>query len=408
MSCGTGGNCSYNIGGQIIYESNRRGVGSVKVKGPSGAPTISNNDGFYELTGQPRTSLPCSISVSKDSGDVRTGVSAFDASLILRNVVGLNLFNSFQSQIKCADVNTNLLITAYDAALILRFVVGIDDVTRIGHWIFTPVTRGLPKLLEHTRGINFEAALVGDVSGNWNDANSEMPKSSSNSVYLSYGTEIDTVSVKNDSLLREISRVRFAANNVYGIYSGEFSVAFDTTRYNINSVTPSAGLNGFTCAHNTRDGQIKIAFAGTSPIAGNESLFDIELIAKAGRTIEDNPVLTVSGVRFNEATVNAIRSEKRDVYGKGSNSIVVEPNPFNPTTTISYDLQRRSNVKLSVFDVSGREIVTLVSGKVNGGNRSVVWNGSDKYGNSVGGGVYFATLVVEGKKSAVVKMLLMK
>ena len=51
----------------------------------------------------------------------------------------------------------------------------------------------------------------------------------------------------------------------------------------------------------------------------------------------------------------------------------VSPNPFNPTTTITFALKDRSFARLSVYDVLGREVATLVNGELSAGNHSVVF-----------------------------------
>ncbi|UCG50806.1 MAG: T9SS type A sorting domain-containing protein [Candidatus Latescibacterota bacterium] len=73
------------------------------------------------------------------------------------------------------------------------------------------------------------------------------------------------------------------------------------------------------------------------------------------------------------------------------------PNPFNPTTTIRFDLPPGGGpVKLQVFDVTGRLIRTLVDGFETGGIRSVRWNGTDAKGNGVVSGLYFYRLEASG------------
>ncbi|MCF7807309.1 MAG: T9SS type A sorting domain-containing protein [Candidatus Marinimicrobia bacterium] len=74
--------------------------------------------------------------------------------------------------------------------------------------------------------------------------------------------------------------------------------------------------------------------------------------------------------------------------------VVIEnyPNPFNPTTTISYDLPEYTHVTLTIYDVTGREVVTLQDVERSAGYYEVQWNGTDARGNQVSTGVYFAQL----------------
>jgi PKD repeat protein len=65
------------------------------------------------------------------------------------------------------------------------------------------------------------------------------------------------------------------------------------------------------------------------------------------------------------------------------------PNPFNPTTTIRYQLQRRGLVQLAVYDLLGRLIRTLVNDEQLTGSHSVVWDGTNQSRQRVSSGVYF-------------------
>ncbi len=87
------------------------------------------------------------------------------------------------------------------------------------------------------------------------------------------------------------------------------------------------------------------------------------------------------------------------------------PNPFNPETSIKYGLPEPAQVKITIYDVNGRLIRTLVSGQKSAGNHSAIWNGRDEIGRKVVSGVYFYHFKAIGVKqsfSQTNKMILMK
>lgn len=74
------------------------------------------------------------------------------------------------------------------------------------------------------------------------------------------------------------------------------------------------------------------------------------------------------------------------------------PNPFNPTTSISYSLPTGGTVSLAVYDVAGRLVRVLVRGAwQQPGRYDVVWHGRDGAGHQVGSGVYLCRLEVDGQ-----------
>jgi len=84
------------------------------------------------------------------------------------------------------------------------------------------------------------------------------------------------------------------------------------------------------------------------------------------------------------------------------------PNPFNPTTTISFSIPEESKVELSFFNIRGQKVRTLAKNSYHKGKHSVVWNGKNSAGKSVSSGVYFYKLSVNGATSQVRKCILLK
>lgn len=73
------------------------------------------------------------------------------------------------------------------------------------------------------------------------------------------------------------------------------------------------------------------------------------------------------------------------------------PNPFNPATSIRYDVPERGGVvTLRIYEVGGRLVRTLLDGPQTVGQKTVVWNGRDDQGRSVASGVYFCRLRAPG------------
>ncbi len=83
------------------------------------------------------------------------------------------------------------------------------------------------------------------------------------------------------------------------------------------------------------------------------------------------------------------------------------PNPFNPETTIRYSLARESLAKLTVYNILGQEIVTLVNDRQSAGAHEAVWSGQDARGRDVSSGLYFYRLEA-GDFAETRKMVLMR
>ncbi|MBN2620760.1 T9SS type A sorting domain-containing protein [candidate division WOR-3 bacterium] len=76
-------------------------------------------------------------------------------------------------------------------------------------------------------------------------------------------------------------------------------------------------------------------------------------------------------------------------------ALVCHPNPTNGAMTIQYTMSRPLHADLSIYDVQGRKIVTLVNEQRSTGSRSVTWYGEDEHGAPVPAGIYFCKLVTD-------------
>lgn len=83
------------------------------------------------------------------------------------------------------------------------------------------------------------------------------------------------------------------------------------------------------------------------------------------------------------------------------------PNPFNPATTIEYNLVWRAHVNLTVYNVLGQQVVVLVDGDRPAGSHRAYWDGTGSDGKAAASGIYFYRLV-SGENRATRKMVLVK
>jgi hypothetical protein len=87
------------------------------------------------------------------------------------------------------------------------------------------------------------------------------------------------------------------------------------------------------------------------------------------------------------------------------------PNPFNPSTTISFSIEQNEQnqqVELSIFNIKGQKVKTLIDAVVSATEISCTWNGKDENGKRVSSGEYLARLTINGEEKAVRKMMVVK
>ena len=71
------------------------------------------------------------------------------------------------------------------------------------------------------------------------------------------------------------------------------------------------------------------------------------------------------------------------------------PNPFNPETTISFELFSNSNIDLAIYNMVGQRVATLMNGFQENGSYDVQWSGTDSNGTELASGIYMVKLVTD-------------
>jgi len=226
---------------------------------------------------------------------------------------------------------------------------------------------------------------------------------------------------------------------VVGVTAGDFmTVKFDGATGDFLWLSIYAGPQGWydvaTCVTVRADGEIlvsgfsdgtgtswDVATLGLEPGFG-ESNWSVRYDGDDSLTDEakdifmtDQGVLLVTGYCYGNTTSmdQLVLSYEHDPNTgvAGPPAIVVAlsaaPNPFNPATTLSFDLPDAASVELAVFDVAGRRVATLLDGFVAAGVQSVRWSGRSDDGFLLPSGTYFARLDA-GRVSSTRKIVLAK
>jgi hypothetical protein len=239
-----------------------------------------------------------------------------------------------------ADVSGNGQVTAFDAALILQFVAGIIE--------SFPAEEG------------GKVGLIATGDPAWGD-------------------------VSFDEVQRLLNVPITLTGDVNNVYSVEFTANVDVELLNFRQVTGALPKDWqVSYSFDKERGQLKLAAAGATPLK------DAGVIANA--TFEQldansKPVFRAEGFVNENATMalaELIAEQLPTKFDLNDNY----PNPFNPSTTISFDLPEKAKVVLEVYDVAGRLVQMLVNQEREAGRYTIQWDGRNAAGSQVASGLY--------------------
>ena len=102
-----------------------------------------------------------------------------------------------------------------------------------------------------------------------------------------------------------------------------------------------------------------------------------------------------------------LSSEFANILPIKSNRIYIYPNPFNPSTTIIFEIDKPGYIDVNIYNIKGQQIRQLLNSNVQKGLHNVIWNGKNESGTTVSSGQYFVNLKQNGN-SVTTKILLQK
>ena len=299
-------------------------------------------------------------------GDVsfNSSVQAYDATIILRHVVGLETLDSLQLEV--GDVSLDLTISALDASYVLQYVVGlIDDLP------FLPIQTQIS-----TGDLTMED--MGAVPGMTIDI---------------------PIHISNDQ-------------NIQGLMG---TLNYDPAMLSLDTLIFSDYLDGYLVEYNEiNPGEVIVAASGNNPNAQSGLLANVNFEVLEGFT--DETTVSITNVRLNEQEPVEVSTEMTISYVLGIDDAAIPdvyalhqnyPNPFNPITRINYDLPEDALVNITIYDMMGRQVKTLINSEQSAGYRTIRWNGTNYLGQTVSAGLYMY-VIQAGAYRKTRKMVLLK
>jgi len=291
----------YSVTGLVSYWNKEIPVSGtiLTLSGVRQYTVISGTDGIFTFPGAVIDSYE--LVPEKSTGE--NGITAFDASFVLRHDVGLITLSG--NQALAADVNSNGEITAMDAAYVLQKSAGLIGLPFPGSgvaWKFEPASRNIPELTGNVTGQDFTAILLGDVSGNWSDPGEGLREDPSEINAGSATLTIPAVTTIPGGSIDvpinlEISDAQLLGANI--------TFTFDPIHVSVSNVRIGSAAIGWTLVSNLNEpGVVRIAMAGVNPIAENGQLVQFTVTALGEEGSQSDLTFTMG--ELNEGAIMSI------------------------------------------------------------------------------------------------------
>lgn len=194
--------------------------------------------------------------------------------------------------------------------------------------------------------------------------------------------------VNQDEAGTPVTSFASVSNNKFTVGQGNYGVVTDAFSLHLLRQTP-AGWTGEDCGADT-------------------SFIESAIFTRVNDVFNWFGVPTGSAILKDPASIIVGVDESEPVAGIRTALFQNTPNPFNPRTTVRYQLGTKSHVTLGIFDVTGRLVRTLVDKAQVAGEYTIAWDGSTDAGEAVSSGVYWARMNTADGFEASTKMVVLK
>jgi hypothetical protein len=231
-----------------------------------------------------------------------------------------------------------------------------------------------------------------------------------------------SLSLGSDKVLAgQTITVNVAVDKAASLKGFGFDLSYDTDKFEFVEAAPASedllkaggAETPVFLNHQNGPGEISIANAivDGSPVTGTGDV--VSLTFRVLTEFEDNARFEIAnGVVFDGSQLSnpVVALGSLNVESTPTEFALLQnfPNPFNPETTIKYNVAKGGNVSLRIYNVVGQVVKTLVAEQQSAGRYTVRWNGTDDRGVSVSSGIYFYQITSGSDFQDVKKLMLLK
>ncbi|NOY60609.1 MAG: T9SS type A sorting domain-containing protein [Calditrichaeota bacterium] len=317
-------------------------------------------------------------------------ITTYDAAITAQAAVRLRTLSS-DAQL-AADVSRDDLVGTYDAALIARYSVGLPRLpdSHVGEWTFIPAVREYQNLSKDFQNQDFRGVLLGNVHGGW------QASTSGNRKVLPEHFALPDLVVKAGEIV-ELPLVFLGDKNTI---SFDISVRFDSMRLKFTGIKRTGLSEESHLFSHVQNGELRVGAFQTHPFQPMDEILRLQFRAVASENINTN--IVIEKYRLNDTKLFQARSQIKIVSDgitpKSYHLSQNYPNPFVSGggrfryTKIKYAIPERAHVRLEIFNSLGQLVNVLVNEEKSSGFHHVNWDGKNRNGELVSGGIYFYRL----------------
>jgi hypothetical protein len=194
----------------------------------------------------------------------------------------------------------------------------------------------------------------------------------------------------------------------------QFTLTYDPTQLQVGAPVTTDRLSGMSIEYMDDGGEIRMLIysaEGQSIASAAAPLFYLPVELRAGAQ--------ETGIAIDDIVLASVQGHAIQVLTpSGSHRVAAlptsfalkhnAPNPFNPSTTIAYEVPQKAHISLTIYNLLGQEVVRLVDEPKLAGRYEVIWHGLNGNGQGVASGIYMYRLTTDTGFTQVQRMTLLK